>query len=224
MYCSIQEAWGNDFGSMSNNSKLVNEGFEDFKQKKKNRKRRDQHKNNYIENRGNSQEYIRGDTKSRELPFVVEEDTEYQRGTNYIEGDNQKKYSFTRGLARLPDHNGPEVRDIQQDNMQNIYQEEETNNYQEEETNNYQEDNYEEEEIMDQGKSQRSPQQVEETTNLYKSDHNLSFLLDKINILIDKFDNRGENNNTNVVLFVLTGIFIIFVLDSVFKFGKYLRE
>ena len=36
MYCSIQEAWGNDFGSMTNNnSKLVNEGFEDFKQKKK---------------------------------------------------------------------------------------------------------------------------------------------------------------------------------------------
>lgn len=221
MYCSIQEAWGNDFGSMTNNnSKLVNEGFEDFKQKKKNRKKRDQHKNNYIENRGNSQEYIRGDTKSGQLPFVVEEDTEYQRGTNYIEGDNQKKYSFTRGLARLPDHNGPEVREIHQDN---IYQENE-NNYQEEETNNYQEDNYEEEEIINQDKIQRIPKQEEETSNLYKSDHNLSFLLDKINILIDKFDNKGENNNTNVVLFVLTGIFIIFVLDSVFKFGKYLRE
>ena len=36
MYCSIEEAWGNNFGNTSNiNQPQSNEHFEDFKQKKK---------------------------------------------------------------------------------------------------------------------------------------------------------------------------------------------
>jgi flagellar biosynthesis GTPase FlhF len=220
MYCSIEEAWGNNFGNSSNtNPTQGNEHFEDFKEKKKNRKKREYSKNDYVENMENSikpteqeyQDYMiqqrQKNSNNNNLPFVMEEEREYSRGTNYIEGDKNNKYSFTRGLSRLPDHNGPEAREITSES--------------------YQTDNYEEEEIIPQENlrhKQFMEQNAEESNNLYKTDHNLSFLLEKINVLIDKFDNKGENNNMNVALFVLTGIFIIFVLDSVFKFGKYLRE
>ena len=219
MYCSIEEAWGNNFGNTSNiNQSQSNENFEDFKQKKKNRKKNVYSKNEYLENMENTikpteQEYHdfmeqqRKKKSQNDLPFVMEEEKEYSRGTNYIEGDRNNKYSFTRGISRLPNHNGPEARDVTSES--------------------YQTDNYEEEEIIPQENLRENKfleKNIEESNHLYKSDHNLSFLLEKINILIDKFDNNGKNNNMNIVLFVLTGIFIIFVLDSVFKFGKYLKE
>ena len=219
MYCSIEEAWGNNFGNTSNiNQPQSNEHFEDFKQKKKNRKKNGYSKNDYLENMENTikpteQEYHdfmeqqRKKKSQNDLPFVMEEEKEYSRGTNYIEGDKNNKYSFTRGISRLPNHNGPEARDVTSES--------------------YQTDNYEEEEIIppeNLRENQFLEKNIEESNHLYKSDHNLSFLLEKINILIDKFDNNGKNNNMNIALFVLTGIFIIFVLDSVFKFGKYLKE
>ena len=156
MYCSIAEAWGNDFGkSTGNHSRLVNEGFEDYKTKKKHKKRRGEHshsKNDYLENMDNgynSQKYERKENKQyKDPPFVMQEGKEFQRGTNYIEGDGQNRYSFSRGLARLPDHNGPEVRQINQNNEQEVYQQNNAEIYEEE--NNYREDNYEEEEIIPQ--------------------------------------------------------------------------
>lgn len=213
MYCSIEEAWGSNF-SNSSSSNQIEENFDDFKQKRKTRK-----KKNYIENMQNEvnsikptqeeyQAYMLQQRKNKDVPFVMDEEKEYTRGTNYIEGGENDKYSFTRGLSRLPDHNGPETREITQES--------------------YQRDNYEEEEIIPQENIRQKQlfQEAEERANknMYHSEHNLSFLIEKINTLIDKFDNKGENNNMNVILFVLTGIFIIFVLDSIFRFGKYLRE
>ena len=213
MYCSIEEAWGSNFSNRSD-SNQIEENFDNFKPKRKSKK-----KKNYIENMQNEinsikptqeeyQSYMMQQRENKDPPFVMDE-KEYDRGTNYIEGDKNDKYSFTRGLSRLPDHNGPEAREITQES--------------------YQRDNYEEEEIIPQENLRQKQlfQEAEERSNrsnMYQSDHNLSFLIEKINTLIDKFDNKGENNNMNVILFVLTGIFIIFVLDSVFKFGKYLRE
>ena len=117
MYCSIEEAWGNNFGNSSNSSQN-NEHFEDFKQKKKNRKKKEYAKNDYIESMENSikpteqeyQDYMIQQQKKNSnsnLPFVMEEEREYSRGTNYIEGDNSNKYSFTRGLSRLPNPKTP---------------------------------------------------------------------------------------------------------------------
>ena len=217
MYCSIEEAWGSNFSNNSS-SNQIEENFDDFKQKKKPRKKKDHSRNIYTENMQSEinsvnptqeeyQAYMMQQRNKKDPPFVIDDEQEYSRGTNYIEGDPNDKYSFARGLSRLPNHNGPEAREITQET--------------------YEKDNYEEEEIIPQ-ENIRQKQLFQEaetrSKNIYQTDHNLSFLIEKINTLIDKFDHRGENNNMNIVLFVLTGIFIIFVLDSVFKFGKYLKE
>ena len=198
MYCSIQEAWGNNF----------NENFDNYKGSKRYTKQND---NNY-----NTQK------KKKDLQFVQQEDEIGMNETEKQYKDNKSRHNFSRGIARLPEHNGPKIRDIGEQIIQEEYQKDEQ---QKDEYTNYhhqkndiqqdshQKDDYEEREILS--------KRIDENPN---STHNLSFLLDKINLLIDKYDRQGENNNTNIILFILIGIFIIFVLESIFKFGKYLKD
>lgn len=200
MYCSIQEAWGTDF----------NEGFDNYKGTKMYQKKN----------------YTKQNNKTKKLPFIHQEEEKGFRGAEKQYKENKNTREFSRGITRLPEHNGPEIRDIgeqiihedhnddyqkdepQKDDYQNY--ENQKDNYQNLE---YQKDDYEEREILS--------KRIDENPN---STHNLSFLVDKINLLIDKYDRQGETNNTNIILFILIGIFIIFVLESILKFGKYLRD
>ena len=50
-------------------------------------------------------------------------------------------------------------------------------------------------------------------------DYNNS-ILQKINELIEKIDNNQGNSLNDIVLFILLGIFIIFILDTFVRIGK----
>lgn len=220
MYCSVEEAWGNDFNQGNtislSNPNATNENFTDYKVKKKKKKKISNDKinhenveeiNNYYlsENDKNSQNYM----EENDIPESRQENSnEFIRGTNYIEGSKDNKYSFTRGLGRLPNHNGPVSREIASEH--------------------YIEDNYEEEQMIPENVVEKELPEEErrerKMDNNFQLEHNFSFLFDKINTLINKFENKEDNNNMNVILFILTGVFIIFILESVFKFGKYLNN
>jgi len=198
MYCSIREAWGDDFGSVAPNQNQVSQ-ITESRDKKVKRKRTLK--------------------KPITTKFIKEEDNEEEYIPEEIVKDN--RYNYMRNVNRLENHNGSDNREILvESNNNNDYiqpREEQL------ETAKYIEDEYvgNDEILLDNNTNQDYNRSEE--SHLVETHHNLSFIIDKINILMEKIDKRNMTNNIDVFLFILVGIFIIFILDSILKFGRYLR-
>jgi len=309
MYCSIQEAWGSNFGNDNQsrgNYQIENFENPNYPKPKRKKKRSINYQNSEEITIPFTKRELRDLQKQREdrirrlnkTKISQRNNTKYlYNNFNEIPDDNpndismKKNYNFSRGMNRLPQHNGPTNRQpinyieiendipgpVQNNNMQedlstiNFDLDQQQNMYQNQINNNIaQENNYERnnefrvnnnvnneiinnqlpknysQEMYDSENNEINEQSYNNSVNLEKyenmvsntddrkenqyqddndSNHNLSFLIDKIGILIDKMDHQGESNNlSDIFLFILTGIFIIFVLDSVFRIGKFVNQ
>ena len=90
---------------------------------------------------------------------------------------------------------------------------------------NYQDNDYEDEDESHENRNQGLEPGFQ---------HNLSFLLDKVDNLLQKFDQKIENQTAtrenfsddsssviDLILFIALGILLIFLLDTFFRLGKY---
>lgn len=192
MYCSIREAWGEDFGSMAPNQNQQASIISETREKKKKR-----------------------NLKKRSTELIKEQDNEEE----YIpkETPQNNRYNYMRNVNRLENHNGSDDREILVESNNNYIEPVEEKL----ETVKYVEDEYiGNDEILETNNQDNSRN---EESHLVETHHNLGFIIDKINILMEKADKRNMTNNIDVFLFILVGVFIIFILDSILKFGRYLR-
>ena len=60
----------------------------------------------------------------------------------------------------------------------------------------------------------------EENFRSEENSNSINILINKINDLIIKIDNQEGNSLNDIVMYVLLGIFIIFILDMFVKIGK----
>jgi hypothetical protein len=204
-YCSIQEAWGNSFNKENN----IVEHFDNQEKKYKKKKRKKKHRNNYKQFEAQMPEF-NNDTEFENWKYnnnLLEERKKDKK-------DNEYNYYFTRGIDKLPEHNGNEKRVDQEEISfeKDIITEEDGDD---EISNVYEEDSY--------GDEIKNNEVVPEEKG---SKHNLSFVVNKLEKIIDLLstNNSGDNNLTHGILFIFTGIFIIFIIDNAFRMGKNFRN
>ena len=217
-YCSIQEAWGSSFNKENN----IVENFDSEVPKKNKNKRRKRRGKKYkkIEDQipkvNNDQEFQKWKYKNN----LLEE-------RNNEKEENEYNYFFTRGINNLPEHNGNENRvdpakiSFEKDNIviedegEDEYEDEEGGEGEDEISNIYEEDTY--------GDELKDNEIVSDKKG---SKHNLSFIVSKLEKVINllSVNNSGQNNLTHAILFIFTGIFIIFIIDNAFRMGKNFRD
>ena len=124
--------------------------------------------------------------------------------TNDKLSKNRYRYDFSRDDKPLPQHNGNENRIQIEDNY--------------EIKNDYDEQNLEDikEEVMEELEEQTQDITKETDVEEYYTDP----ILSKLNELITKLDNNQGNSMNDIILFILLGIFIIFILDTFVRIGK----
>lgn len=122
--------------------------------------------------------------------------------TNDKLSKNRYRYDFSRDEQPLPQHNGNTERIKIEENYDLSPDEE---NIQE-----VQEEVLEELEETIHNKANIEPDY---------EDYNNS-IVQKINELIEKIDNNQGNSLNDIILFILLGIFIIFILDTFVRIGK----
>jgi hypothetical protein len=249
-FCSIQEAWGDDFYSDPNSQSsqpdrgehqggerrldrevdINDEHFSNYYSKGKGGSRRDRHhRKSRSQNQGPHNADINHGNVDMNNEFDPVSDNgmdnyedfgdydsepEQQRGNRIdhnkdvqsnrlIEDAHDDTYrnAFSRGIAPLAQHQGKMREEVPEhieiDNYNPIFENKTSGN-----GNN-----------ANGGKA-----------------HNLSFVLDKLSDIMEKLDNKmeikesGNMNIQNMVLFILVGVFIIFILDLFFKIGKNLAK
>ena len=148
----------------------------------------------------------------------IKKEVETFISTNDNLSKDRYRYDFSRTDSPLKSHNGNKNRIKIDDNYtigdevynENTYSEELDNkiNPEEEDITNIHEDLESEENDFDEN---------------FKSDENsnsINILINKINDLIIKIDNQEGNSLNDIVMYVLLGLFIIFILDMFVKIGK----
>jgi len=225
-YCSIQEAWGNNF----NKNKDKIEHFENKEKKNKKKKRRKKSKNNYKKNNLKIPEY----NNDNDIEY---ENWKYKN--NLLEkrkkdkGENEYDYYFSRGTQKLEGHNGSNKRVdheqhfyIDEDEQENEYGEEDLEEEDEEEKETQQLNDIYEDDNINNNIYEEDNYEIEVKKEKKGSKHNLSFVVNKLEKIIDLIsdNNGGEDNLIHVALFIFTGIFIIFIIDNAFRMGVNLRD
>lgn len=122
--------------------------------------------------------------------------------TNDKLSKNRYRYDFSRDEQPLPEHNGSNERIKLEDNYDLSSNDENIQEVQEEVLEELEESINNRNNVIDE-----------------EEDYNNS-ILKKINELIEKIDNNQGNSLNDIVLFILLGIFIIFILDTFVRIGK----
>lgn len=149
--------------------------------------------------------YTKNKPKKKKSNSNCKNNLEHFVSTNDKLSKNRYRYDFSRDEQPLPEHNGNKDRIhieenyVLSSNDDNIQQE-------------IQEEVLEElEETINDRVSTNEPFNEE---NYHNS------ILQKINELIEKIDNNQGNSLNDIILFILLGIFIIFILDAFVRIGK----
>ena len=125
--------------------------------------------------------------------------------TNDKLSKNRYRYDFSRDEQPLPQHNGSTERN-QIEESYDLTRDDE----------NIQEVQEVQEEVLEELEAS-----IHKKNNIKdeQEDYNNS-IIQKINELIEKIDNNQGNSLNDIVLFILLGIFIIFILDTFVRIGK----
>ena len=244
-YCSIKEAWGDNFpGSRpSRKHKKRIENFDDYSPEAdfEYYQRRQHKKRTVPKYRGKPErkKQVRYYPDSGEFNSDnqnIERDYDYEDEKQNISADRYR-YNFSRGIDKLPEHQGNRriVNDVHPVEIDSEYQEDDYHGelVEEEQLNTYQssEENeniteeegvYEEQRDQDEYFNDRENNQQDRLS----SNHNISFILDKLNTIMNSLEKGNQTTGSvqDMVLFILTGIFIIFVMDYFFRVGKNIRN
>lgn len=141
--------------------------------------------------------------KKKSNPKNTNNNIEHFISTNDKLSKNRYRYDFSRDEQPLPQHNGSKDRIKIEDNYDLLPVDDE----------NIQEI---QEEVLEELEENIHNQDIIKPDN---EDYNNS-ILQKINELIEKIDNNQGNSLNDIVLFILLGIFIIFILDTFVRIGK----
>lgn len=212
-YCSIEEAWGNNFSNEVNLLENFDNNVEVKKKAIKKKKRKKKIKKYRISEFDNDLEYQKWKYRNNFIDDVKDEQKSKEPEYKY--------HQFSRNTNTLPGHNGPKNRVNEEDIM--IEKDVIDSSYEEDDYNgNFNNDIYTESNEED----EQDEQDEEEHNNIEGTRYNISFVINKLDRVIEilKKNENGENNLTHAFLFILTGIFIIFVLDGVFRLGKNLSD
>lgn len=248
-YCSIEEAWGTNFNinpkqtnfpnlndELANNGQLENEYQEvnysnDTKHKKtypkknvysRNMNRLTQHcgpNNRYVNNKINNKINFTNNINSNKLPNkkkVIDSSPNY---LNLETPRNQYNYNMENSIfqEQINNNNYGEIIDNE------TYYDEEYNT-----TNDIKEDNFEENNYYKQEYNEENDydKQENESNKYYKSEtiesNDEQSTKNEIDKNIDSIINskNKKTNNYEIILFIIIGIFIIFILDIFTKLGK----
>lgn len=116
----------------------------------------------------------------------------------------------------------------------NVMPNEETDEYENFETKNYNDNTDDEYELTEENSAdiQDDVEHLEDFTETINSEQtgnitvNMSHLLNKVNNLIDYFDQYTKGNGNelkDVFMFVIIGIFFIFIMDLIFRIGQKIK-
>ena len=148
----------------------------------------------------------------------------YNENSNYAnyqelnKNDNDLKdnYNFSRGIDRLPNTNGPKKRVNLPPIDVKLHDESET--MYDTKDNEHSMDT----ELTEDNDYYNANEDVYDKNMINKKLNQIIQYLEKNNISID--DEEGEGNNINeLILYIITGIFFIFILDTFVKIGKKLN-
>ena len=223
MYCSIEEAWGTS--NLSNNKK-DNKGNV---KRSSNQKKKKEGFSNY-----EKVNYPDADIYNSLGESIYGNNLKSQKQKE----DNSYRFDFSRSTDRLPNTNGPKKRvklpliNIENDDIdENMVEQESGTEVQEENYyNNLENINQEENNELDYINNQ-------EDNNYDNQDHinknistnkSLENIVNKLNLIIRQIDNsinnessNSDSNNVNdLLLYIITGIFFIFILEIFIKLGK----
>ena len=122
--------------------------------------------------------------------------------------NNGERFDFSRGINRLPNSNGSKKRvNLPPINL-NDDESYEINDNENDNENDNDNDYYDKDE------------------NEYIDDDNKISIISKLNQIIKQIDankniNEGDGNNVNeLLLYIITGVFLIFILDTFVRIGK----
>lgn len=209
-YCTLEEAWGNNFTNINKQKKgkkykkIYNKNGESIysqtlapKQKDNRHRFSFSRGNNRLENHNGPKQRVK--LKEINLPAPNDEEDFFYTGKN----------SFGRDMTNsdydnLEDDELPSFNDNKNDIIYDDISDEDDEN-----------DNYED-------NNDQIEKNIEEENDLYKNNHlfeKINKLIEKIDMLVINNDNTQQNDYNDLFLFIFSGIILIFVLDTFVKFG-----